>query len=176
MRAPGTPVGRLRHHLHHLHHPLRAGGGDDGSASLAVTRHEPPRGGGAGGAGGAGPRRPAARRAVSATPFHREGGARGGAGGADRSPLLRRTKPTPGSTGFGSHAPSTQPAVVFAPRDTSPSYLAPVAGAVLGPWLRPWFQTDPRSRSSRRSPARGRVECDHGNNCWRCLGVFWFCF
>jgi hypothetical protein len=49
--------------------------------------------------------------------------------------------PTSGSLGFGSPAPSTQPAVVFAPRDPGPSYLAPLARAVAGFWLGRWFQT-----------------------------------
>jgi hypothetical protein len=48
---------------------------------------------------------------------------------------------TPGSFSFGSPASPVQPAVVFAPRDPGPSYLAPFAGAVAGFWLRRWFQT-----------------------------------
>src|SRR5271170_2800645 len=55
---------------------------------------------------------------------------------------------TPGSTGFGSPAPSTQPAVVFAPRDPCPSYLAPVAGTVAAPWLPSCFQVGAFRRSS----------------------------
>jgi hypothetical protein len=55
---------------------------------------------------------------------------------------------TSGSASFGSPAPSTQPAVVFAPRDTSPSYLAPFAGAVAARWLPSWFRARPPSRLS----------------------------
>ena len=60
---------------------------------------------------------------------------------------------TPGSFGFGSPAPPTQPAVVFAPRDPGPSYLAPGGGAVASSWLASRFQIGARRRSLSRSGA-----------------------
>jgi hypothetical protein len=66
---------------------------------------------------------------------------------------------------------------VSRPSRPRPSYLSPVVGAVAGPWLRPWLQVGPRSRSSRRSPPRNaRGKCDPGNNCSLSLGVFSFRF
>ena len=56
--------------------------------------------------------------------------------------------PTPGSFSFGSPAPSTQPAVVFTPRDPGPSSVVPVAGAVAARWLPSWFRARPPSRLS----------------------------
>jgi hypothetical protein len=135
LRAPRTRVGRLPHHLHHLHHlhyPLRGVGDSRRSASLAVTRHDPPR------------RwcrwcrwcRSPTRR-VSAAPLNQEVGARGGAGGAGRSLLPRRTRPTSGSASFGSPAPPTQPAVVSRPRHLDRSYVVAVAGTVAARRLQP---------------------------------------
>ena len=65
-------------------------------------------------------------------------------------PMMRRTKPTSGSIGFGSPAASTQPAVVSRPQHSDRSYLAPVAGAVAARRLPPWFQVGLRSRSLSR--------------------------
>jgi hypothetical protein len=92
--------------------------------------------------------------------------------------VMRRTRLTPGSTSFGSPVPSTQPTVVSRPRHSDRSYVAPVAGAVAAPWLHSWFHARVTSRLSdpfetlARS-ARRRVR--HGNNCWRCLPVFFVC-
>ena len=83
--------------------------------------------------------------------------------GSGRAVLGRRAGLTPGSTGFGSRAPSTQPAVVSRPRHSDRSYVAPVAGAVAAPWLPPWFQVGPRAAFGPvRCGAERPGECDTG--------------
>jgi hypothetical protein len=72
-----------------------------------------------------------------------------------------------------------QPAVASTPRHPGPSYLTPVAGVVGAPWLPPWFHARATSRLSdpfETSSGTSDGTCDHGNNCWRRLGVFSFCF
>jgi hypothetical protein len=79
-----------------------------------------------------------------------------GRGGVARGDL-RLFKPwfacLAGSTGCGPR-----------PRGTSRSYVAALAVVVVALWLRPWFQPDPRRRSSNWFAG---AQCDTGNNCWR---------
>ena len=77
---------------------------------------------------------------------------------ADAVYWRRASGATPGSPGFGSPAPSTQPAVVFAPRRPRPDRTSrPSPGQSRPSWLPSWFQIGPRSRSlSGSGPARER--------------------
>jgi hypothetical protein len=100
---------------------------------------------------------PAPRRALHGPSVRRRGAVGRSADVTFRRPshratsrlLLGRTRPTPGSIGVGSGAPSRQPAVGFALRHSSRSYVE--AGRWHGGplWLPPWFQAS-ASGTSRR--------------------------